>query len=578
MKRQAYVVVATIAFFAIAALFYTFDSIEAVLRFAPHALYADQWRQYLHYVTLPFPENIFHPDNGHRLVLPNFIAWLEIEWFAGNQWLQIGVGLACGLAASAIAAVLSAGDRALPATHRAAAVFLCFFAIFWLANVRTLFHSTELLHTKLPMLCLIAAIALGIAAAKRRHASFALFAALLLALCATFSFGYGLSVFLGVLATLIARKASPWLVMIWIAGLVATTGLYLVMPGSDGVRGVMTFAPLENLLAGARWLGAPFVTMTSYLWDPGATGLVPTDALRSLCGRIARTAAAHLPDLHVSVMPQAMFGALGMLALLGASWRRLRANDVAGPMEATGLGIAWFGLGAAGIVSLSRLTYFQEHPEQIYADRYLCWPCLFWLGIALIGLSRRAKPKTRGMSADRTTSFAAKAVFACALVIPLLAWPTQFGGSIYAALVGSHVDNMAVGSIVGVFPRGADTGETDPAEFARGIPVLSPRHIAQFGDRIASIVGEALPAASPLLDGATIETKSVTDNMLGEPGTAVTVRLPRTGDETHRLFLVDAGNRVVGIAVWDARLQPTGYSGFARGTLTPSDLRAASGP
>jgi hypothetical protein len=576
MKSRNLVVGIT-AFFLVAAAFYTFNSIDVVLRYAPHALYADQWRQYLHYVTLPFPQNIFHPDNGHRLVLPNLIAWLEIEWFSGNQWLQIGTGLACGLMAATIAALLSASDRVVPAAYRAAAAFLCFFAIFWLANVRTLFHSTELLHTKLPMLCLIAAIALSIVAARRAHASFALFAALLLALGATFSFGYGLSVFLGVFATLIARKARPQLVAICIAGLVVTAGLYLALPGSDGVRGVMTFAPLENLLAGARWLGAPFVTMVSYLWDPGATGLVPTDTLRSLTGAVAASAAAHLSDLHVSVLPQALFGAFGMLALVVASWRRLRASDAAGPMEATGLGIAWFGLGAAGIVSLSRLAYFHEHPEQIYADRYLCWPCLFWLGIALIGLSRRTEAKAGSVAANGP-SIASKAVFACALAIPVFAWPTQFGGSIYAALVRGHIDNMAVGSIVGVFPRGADTGESDAEEIARGVPELSSRHIAQFADDVASMPGKTLPATARLLDDATVETTPVTDNLLGEPGTSVAVRFPKTAPDTYRLLLVDAGNRVVGVAVRDARMQPAGYSGYVRGALAASDLRVAAAP
>lgn len=48
-----------------------------------------------------------------------------------------------------------------------------------------------------------------------------------------------------------------------------------------------------------------------------------------------------------------------------------------------GLGLAAFAAGAAGIVSLARLSYFQRHPEQLFADRYLPWSCLFWLGLLL---------------------------------------------------------------------------------------------------------------------------------------------------------------------------------------------------
>ncbi len=90
--------------------------------------------------------------------------------------------------------------------------------------------------------------------------------------------------------------------------------------------------------------------MFSYLWDPNAAGLVPDGMLRSAAHRIAVFAAPRLPDLRTSVLPQALFGALGMLALVLVSWRRLRARAQAGAMEAVGLGVAWFGLGAAGNV------------------------------------------------------------------------------------------------------------------------------------------------------------------------------------------------------------------------------------
>src|SRR5262249_51815192 len=160
-----------------------------------------------------------------------------------------------------------------------------------------------------------------------------------------------------------------------------------------------------------------------------------------------------------------------------------RARTAAGPMEALGLGIAWFGLGAAGIVSLSRLDILREIPSQIYANRYTPWPCLFWLGLALIGLGKSRAGDTA----------ASRFVFAVALLLPLLGWPMQYGGRIYAALVRGHVDNTAVGSLVGVYPRNASLGETMSDEFLRGIPVLSPLHIAQFDRPTAALLGHPLP-------------------------------------------------------------------------------------
>lgn len=572
MNLRRTLVVLALLWFTVTGLYYVGNSIYVVLRFAPHALYADQWRQYLTYLQLPFPGNVWFSDNGHRSVLPNLIAWLEIRWFDGNQWLQIAIGLLCGFAAAATAAWVCMRDRGMTAVRRAAAAFLCCLAIFWLGNVRTLFHSTELLHTKLPMLCLMLAIALCIRATRGERSLHGLIAALLLGFAATFSFGYGLSVFVGVAATLAARKADRRQLAVCMGGLLLAAGLYLGAPGGTGVTASIDFAPLDNLLVGARWLGEPFVALFSFLWDPGATGLVTNRAARYLVVAVAGFAARHGVDLHASVMPQALFGALGMLALITASLRRLLAREAAAPTEALGLGIAWFGLGAAGIVSLSRLTYFQQYPGQIYADRYLCWACLFWLGLALVGLARATR--AQATVASPRPGVIVVAILAFTLALPVFAQPTQYGGNIYAALVRGDIDNMATASIVGVIDRGRNLGETIPEEFVRGIPILAAHRVAQFATPAAATIGKTLPAQSgiPVVD-VTLETRPVDANLLGEPGTAVALRTAQPSPHDGFL-LIDRDRRVVGYAVRDARMQPAGYSGYARGLRSPDELQA----
>jgi hypothetical protein len=558
-----------ILWLAAAAVVYTVYSIDTILRFAPHALYADQWRQYVDYVTLPFPQNVLHPDNGHRLFLPNLIAWLEIQWFDGNQWLQIICGVACALGAASLAAWACVSDREVPAVRCAAAAFLAFFAIFWLANVRTLFHSDELLHTTIPMACLMLALTACLRATRAGSSFVPIAAALFLALLATFSFGYGMSVFVGILAALVAGKAEKRQFYAWLAGLCTSAALYLGLPDAAGVTHWMVFSPLENLLTAMRWLGAPFVVLFTYLWDPGASGLLPTDTLRQAANAIATIAARHLPDLHLSVMPYALFGGLGMFALFAATWRRVRATAAAGAMETIGLGIAWFALGAAGIVSISRLSYFHQFPDQIYANRYLPWPCLFWLGLGLVGLSK---------SSGRRIGIAHTTLAAVAL-LPLVAWPMQFGGRIYADLVRGHIDNTATGSLVGVYERGMSLGETTEQEYVPDIPVLRPLRIAQFGDPIAALLGQTLPATARFLPSATLETKTIADNLLGDPGTGVVMRLPATNQaQPYRALLVDTRDVIVGYVVRDARVQPPGYSGYAQGVHAQSDLRVVEAP
>ncbi len=550
--------------FGAAALAYLDFSLSTILRWAPHALYADQWRQYLDYLSRSFPQNMLQPDNGHRSVLPNFVAWFELIRFDGNQWLQIAVGLTCMLSAAGAVAWLCLRDRAVPLHRRTAGAFLGTFAIFWLGNVRTLFHSTELMHTSVPIASLMLACCACILATRDSGRGLAPIAlAAFLGVVATFSFGYGIAVLVSILVVLIARKARPSQGVTALVGLAVVAVLYFLLPGGSSVSGVLTFAPAENLLIGARWLGAPFVTLFTWLWDPQGSGLLPDGILRVSALRVAKLLSSHFPDLRTSVMPYAAIGACGMVALAWTSLQRARASAPAGPTEALGLGIAWLGLVAAGIVSVSRLAAFERYPDQIYADRYLPWPCLFWLGLALIALSRPARsPAARG-----TLTFA--------LLLPLFGWPIETGGALYAALTRGLIDNTANGSVVGVIERGTSLGETEPTEFVRGLPTLQSRHVAQFATSAAAAFGTAMPAAARMLADASITLRPIDDNLIGAPGSAIVLHgAPVRPAPSGPLLLIDASGIVVGLASSDARLEPPGYSGYAR--CSPCDgLRAA---
>jgi len=547
-----------------AALAYLDFSLSTILRWAPHALYADQYRQYLDYLSRPFPLNMLQPDNGHRPVVPNLVAWLELVRFDGNQWLQIATGLGCMLTAAASIAWICLRDRDLPLARRAAAAFLGVFAIFWLGNVRTLFHSTELIHTSLPIACLILACGACIVATRERGRDLApVAAAAFLGVVATFSFGYGIAVLVSILAVLAARKAHRRQGAMALAGLAVVAVLYLLMPGGASVTGVLTFAPAENLLIGARWLGAPFVTVFTYLWDPHASALVGKD-LYGVTFRFATMLSNQYPNLRTDVMPYAAFGAGGMIALMWASLRRLRSTAPAGPTEALGLGIAWLGLLAAGIVSVSRLEAFARYPDQIYADRYLPWPCLFWLGLALVALSRPGR------------NAAARGTLAFALLLPFFGWPMELGGAIFAALTRGVIDNTANGSIVGVIERGTSLGETETGEFVRCLSTLRRERIAQFATPAAAAIGGALPAAARILPGAAITIRPIDDNLIGPAGSAIVARgLPVGATPSAPVLLVDASDIVVGVASSDARLDPPGYSGYARCSPCAGGLRAA---
>jgi hypothetical protein len=248
--------------------------------------------------------------------------------------------------------------------------------------------------------------------------------------------------------------------------------------------------------------------------------------------------------------------------------RRLRATTRAATIEAIGFGVAWFAFGAAGIVSLSRLSYFHQYPEQIYANRYLPWPCLFWLGLGLIALGKGGARR-----------HLARVTFVFVALLPLLGWPVHAGGKIYAMLVRGQIDNTAAGTVVGVLERGAPLGDTIEPELIPGISVLRPLRLAQFASPVIGLMGQPLPTQFHPVATQSLELRPIADNLLGEPGVAVVARLPGADlVPVNQLLLVNANNIVVGIVLPDARLNPAGYSGYARGALSQSELRAAEAP
>jgi hypothetical protein len=91
------------------------------------------------------------------------------------------------------------------------------------------------------------------------------------------------------------------------------------------------------------------------------------------------------------------------------------------------------------------------------------------------------------------------------------------------------------------------------------------------------MLGKPLPADWHALSVASVDVHTIEDNLLGDPGTAVTAHLPAAASsQPEELALVDANDVVVGFVVFDARIEPPGYSGYARGVQSAAGLHVAS--
>ncbi len=372
-------------FFLVAAALLLATSLSAIANFAWRVPMFDQWRLYDHFLSLPFPENILQLENGHRPIIPNLIRVMEIHWFAADQLLQIGIGTTCAFVACAVPSLNFWRARELPLAARAAGVLLAVTGIFWLANARMLMHGSESLHAYLVIVNVVLACLLTWQA-SRDHSLQRLALACLACTVATFSFGPGIAGFVSVVALGLLLRL-PWRWLLLPAGtLVGCLLLYtFALPGEHSVRNALELHPLASLSISAQWLSSPWVNAWLGFADPqlklpDITHWWPGSILHATAFGLVKVTGSSVPTLS------SLLGFAGILYVIVRFAIYYARREQVSSAYALALGICLFALSTSAIVGLTRLDYLMANPGQIYSDRYLLWPCLFWSGLAMIVL------------------------------------------------------------------------------------------------------------------------------------------------------------------------------------------------
>lgn len=549
---------------AVVALLFTAWGLHAITTLGLTELYADQWRQYLVYVSQPFPANVLVADNGHRTVFPSLIRVAELHWLDGNQLLQLASGALFAVATLIVTANLAWREHQANPAVRAAAVALMAFALFWLGNARMLLHGNEASHLYLIILCLVGALAL---VAPADAGIGRLLGACLLGVVATLSFGAGPAVFVAVAIVLLIQRRYRDMAVI-LAGLGVVLAAYVVVPGGDGVRNAIELRPIDNAHTSATWLASMWVTLLAPFTQVGAGGSLP-----AVLGPVAQALAAAYESTFGPVGrhhgPASIIGWVGVLSLFWMSGHSWRAGG-AGPLRALGLGVAWFSLGVAGIVSLARLGYFAKLPEQIFANRYVPWSCLFWCGVLLAALSApavRAAAARRGMTAGVVGT-----IVALIFVLGILTTP---GHRVWAGIVQNGVRLASAGFASGVVDADRSLGETVFAEVQSAIGPLRAARVSAFAWPEALRVGSTLTAAEPAAGIELVELRSTTvsNRLGGGSATRIEAQFKRTADVRmpERLSIVVRA-RAVGVLVRQASDRGWHYAGYADGIFAPEEV------
>ncbi len=376
---------AVVFLFALGAIVWLWTSVVAVANFALRYPAWDQYRSYVLYLTNSFPINAIQPENGHSTILPNLIRLAEIQWFSASQSVQIGVGCAAALIALTLIVVTILREKNISPVAQAATSLLAVIAFFWLGNARMLFHGNELLHVYFVVLFCVIAI-LAVCNSRKNRPTFWMLVASIFCAAATFSFGTGMASFAAVLSIgLILRLRWRYLAIPGTV-LMATLYIYLVvLPGNSGVRQVVFFDPIANSAIFLRWLSAPWVTAwlgnsipisswTQKLPIISGIGEVVSDIF-------SWTTSSFGGDVQMRY--GLLVGILGIIGYITIFTHACRHHLFLSRTQVLALGLSTFVLGAAAIICLARIGLFAASPGQIFADRYLPWSCLFWLGLGM---------------------------------------------------------------------------------------------------------------------------------------------------------------------------------------------------
>jgi len=459
-------------YFILVGLLFAMTTLCAIVNFAWRQPMFDQWREYETLLGLPFPQNALQLANGHRPILPNLVRLIEINWFHGNQALQITIGSLCAFLSAAILAMSAWRERSLPTAARCAGIMLSVLGVLWLANARRLLHGSEALHGYMPTFAALCAIVCVHRAHERRSLTWMALSCLA-CVCATFSFGLGLAAFGSVLVLGILLRIPARQVAMPVATLCLCLVFYvIVLPGNEAVRGQIVWQPLEIVRITAEWIAAPWKIGWLQFADSTAPAIAGYGWIERL---LSLSAGSLLGLLGVSANTACVaLGIAGVLIFFAFVAHIFMRSEAVTRLESVAIGAGVYALGSALITVLGRLEYFHQFPDQIYADRYLAWPSLFWCALTLLALGPIARLRWGSIIVIS---------LAAAVALPMVLIVTHEGGAIWGALVYRGAQQTAAVLRSGIYDEQHFPGEGLPREDnLRQISLLRDHRLAMFAD------------------------------------------------------------------------------------------------
>jgi hypothetical protein len=466
-------------------------TVFTVLAFGLRYPFMDQFRLNLRYLTTPFPQNVLTLENGHRPVLPGLVRLVELNWLAGTQVLQ---SLTAWLAAGVIATILLfaiARDLRRNSLLWASAGCVLFTMLAWNANARMFIHAYEAVHVFYVVLFVVIAIDFTLRGTAKSGSN-AWIISIAACLAATFSFGPGIASFAAIMTVAILRRCKPG-TLLFIAFSACSTFLlyYFVLPGAEGVQGgIAGFSFRATVFFSIARIGAVFAELVRL----------------------------YAPDLEMQATVAASAGLVGIAVFLSSLVKRWSRREHFVGTELFGTGLVAFGLATNTLIATTRTSYFFEHPDQLFADRYLFWSCVTWLGILLYGLQRLDQ-------ASRPKQYAAAtAVVLLSLsAIPPALWVKQWSAEVFRL---SELAAIAMKLGIRNDAQVAEISDGDLATIYRALDEMKSRNLAMFADPTPLRLGNKVTVTQPQVTVATRVMRVDTGRAVATPIRMLSGELP----------------------------------------------------
>jgi hypothetical protein len=435
---------------------------STVLTFSLRYPFMDQFRLNLRYLTIPFPQNVLLLENGHRPVLPGLVRLVELNWLGGTQLLQaLTSWLAAGVVAGLLLLLIKRDLRGNSVLAASGICAVCTMLV-WNAHARMFIHAYEAMHVFYVTFFVVIALYVGVRAPDGAAWKWWI-GSIVACIAATFSFGMGIASFAALMTVAIVReRGSLTLLFIALSAFATFLIYYVVLPGADAVQLAVT---------GFSFPAFVFFTIAR-------VGAVFAELVRLL-----------VPGIAVQGAVSALAGALGLALISVSLLRRRRHHMPFVDMEIFGVGLFAFGLMANILIATSRSMYFFEHTEQLFADRYLFWSSVTWLGLLLYWL-RRLIYVTR----IKQYSAAAVVLLLSLTAVPPAIWDNEWSANVYRM---STIAAIAMKLGIRNDAQVAEISDSDSATTYRVAEEMRKRNLGMFADLSNLRVGDKLLTGQP---------------------------------------------------------------------------------